>query len=208
MMITWLLYDDHMTCVWYHMTSIIIWIQVSMLAPAINPLWSKLILMNFPCIHNKQLIDKATTKNNNNNKRQQQQQKNQNHSLSLSILTKREELSFLTVFAFPNASRIGLACSSWDSSSPWAWERPAFEERDTLGRRTIFFPPLAWWEAPATWARYWMTFLVFSVFPAPDSPLEMEGQKKRVKNFFFYYSFFIGGGGGGRGSLVISPFNL
>ena len=23
----------------------------------------------------------------------------------------------------------------------------------------------------ATWARYWMTFLVFSVFPAPDSPL-------------------------------------
>lgn len=24
----------------------------------------------------------------------------------------------------------------------------------------------------ATWARYWMTFLVFSVFPAPDSPLQ------------------------------------
>lgn len=24
----------------------------------------------------------------------------------------------------------------------------------------------------ATWARYWMTFLVFSVFPAPDSPLK------------------------------------
>lgn len=23
----------------------------------------------------------------------------------------------------------------------------------------------------ATWARYWMTFLVFSVLPAPDSPL-------------------------------------
>lgn len=23
----------------------------------------------------------------------------------------------------------------------------------------------------ATWARYWMTFFVFSVFPAPDSPL-------------------------------------
>lgn len=26
----------------------------------------------------------------------------------------------------------------------------------------------------ATWARYWMTFLVFSVFPAPDSPLWRE----------------------------------
>lgn len=24
----------------------------------------------------------------------------------------------------------------------------------------------------ATWARYWMTFFVFSVLPAPDSPLE------------------------------------
>lgn len=23
----------------------------------------------------------------------------------------------------------------------------------------------------ATWARYWMTFFVFSVFPAPDSPV-------------------------------------
>ncbi len=24
----------------------------------------------------------------------------------------------------------------------------------------------------ATYARYWITFLVFSVFPAPDSPLK------------------------------------
>lgn len=24
----------------------------------------------------------------------------------------------------------------------------------------------------ATWARYWMTFFVFSVLPAPDSPLK------------------------------------
>lgn len=32
----------------------------------------------------------------------------------------------------------------------------------------------------ATWARYWMTFLVFSVFPAPDSPLwgTQEGKQK------------------------------
>ena len=28
------------------------------------------------------------------------------------VLTKRDELSFLTVLALPNASRIGLACNS------------------------------------------------------------------------------------------------
>ena len=27
-------------------------------------------------------------------------------------------------------------------------------------------------------AKYWMTFLVFSVFPAPDSPLIFEGAKE------------------------------
>lgn len=31
----------------------------------------------------------------------------------------------------------------------------------------------------ATWARYWMTFLVFSVFPAPDSPLR--GRQREAK---------------------------
>jgi len=33
-------------------------------------------------------------------------------------LTNREELSFLMVLALPKASRMGLACSSWFSSSP------------------------------------------------------------------------------------------
>ncbi|KAH9417106.1 hypothetical protein DERP_015316 [Dermatophagoides pteronyssinus] len=33
-------------------------------------------------------------------------------------LTNRDELSFLTVLALPNASRIGLACKSCCSSSP------------------------------------------------------------------------------------------
>jgi len=33
-------------------------------------------------------------------------------------LTKREELSFLTVLALPKASRMGFACSSCCSSSP------------------------------------------------------------------------------------------
>ena len=80
----------------------------------------------------------------------------------------------MTVFAFPKASRMGLAWSSWASSSPWPWARPALEERETLARRTSFLPPAVWWEAPATVARYWMTFLVFSVLPAPDSPLQEE----------------------------------
>lgn len=35
-----------------------------------------------------------------------------------SLLTKREELSFLMVFAFPKASRMGFACRSCFSSSP------------------------------------------------------------------------------------------
>lgn len=34
----------------------------------------------------------------------------------------------------------------------------------------------AW--AGATWAKYWMTFFVFSVFPAPDSPLH--GREKKT----------------------------
>lgn len=33
-------------------------------------------------------------------------------------LTKRDELSFFTVLALPNASSIGLACKSCCSSSP------------------------------------------------------------------------------------------
>lgn len=36
----------------------------------------------------------------------------------------------------------------------------------------VSFLPL--WDE-ATTARYWMTFLVFSVFPAPDSPLQDMG---------------------------------
>ena len=35
------------------------------------------------------------------------------------LLTKREELSFFTVLAFPKASRIGLACKSCCSNSPY-----------------------------------------------------------------------------------------
>ena len=32
----------------------------------------------------------------------------------------------------------------------------------------------------ATWARYWMTFFVFSVLPAPDSPLQTKSVDKNM----------------------------
>lgn len=37
-------------------------------------------------------------------------------------LTKRDELSFLTVLAFPKASSSGLALMIWSSSVPWSRE--------------------------------------------------------------------------------------
>lgn len=70
-------------------------------------------------------------------------------------LPKRDELLLRTVWAFPNASRIGLAlricCERLENCRP-----PDFTPGDA---------------EVATVARYWMTFLVFSVLPAPDSPL-------------------------------------
>jgi hypothetical protein len=64
------------------------------------------------------------------------------------VLTNREELSFRTVLAFPNASRIGLASKIRASSC--SAPRELCEEREVS---------------------HWTTLLVFSVFPAPDSPL-------------------------------------
>lgn len=64
-------------------------------------------------------------------------------------LPKREELLLRTVCALPNASRMGLAWSICFSRVPKVFDEPS----------------------DATAARYWMTFFVFSVFPAPDSPL-------------------------------------
>ena len=70
-------------------------------------------------------------------------------------LPKREELLLRTVCAFPKASRIGFAlricCERLENCRP-----PDFTPGDA---------------EVATVARYWMTFLVFSVLPAPDSPL-------------------------------------
>lgn len=69
-------------------------------------------------------------------------------------LTKREELSLRTVLALPNASRTGLVCTTWSSREPFFWEVSS-----------AFLV-----EAP-TVAKYAITFFVFSVFPAPDSPV-------------------------------------
>lgn len=69
-------------------------------------------------------------------------------------LTKREELSLRTVLALPKASSTGLVCTTWSSREPFfSWVAASFLV-----------------EAP-TVAKYAITFFVFSVFPAPDSPL-------------------------------------
>ena len=47
-------------------------------------------------------------------------------------LTNLEELSFLTVFALPKASRMGFACSSCFSSSPWWKETNQSSKLKTL----------------------------------------------------------------------------
>ena len=63
--------------------------------------------------------------------------------------TKREELSFLTVCAFPNDSKIGFVHKIFFSNWPICTS------------------------LDVTQVKYWMTFFVFSVFPAPDSPLHL-----------------------------------
>lgn len=68
---------------------------------------------------------------------------------------KRDELLLRTVWAFPKASRIGLALKICC-------------ERLENCRTPDFIPGESEF---ATAARYWMTFFVFSVLPAPDSPL-------------------------------------
>lgn len=68
----------------------------------------------------------------------------------LTYLPKRLELLFLTVFAFPNASNIGLHLKIFSSigiESPKFW--PLWSLREV---------------------KYYIENFAFSVFPAPDSP--------------------------------------
>ena len=71
----------------------------------------------------------------------------------------REELLFLTVCALPKASRMGFALNICCDKADNCFDPERGAER-TYGVSEV-----------ATAARYWMTFLVFSVLPAPDSPL-------------------------------------
>ena len=120
------------------------------------------------------------------------------------ILTNLEELSFLMVFALPKASRAGLHWMIWSSRDPWR-ETPisviiAFmmmlcnvyhTQYSTCFSFTTFLSLVSFFAPPAaTLAKYWMTLFVFTVFPAPDSPLTKKG-----KEFSFYviisYQHFI-----------------
>jgi hypothetical protein len=112
-------------------------------------------------------------------------------------LTNLDELLFRTVCALPNASKIGLACKIWFSNLPnflappapvpdVPWSAPdgpfvlttgcasSIEESDPDGGREVC-------DSAAMAVRYWMTFFVFSVLPAPDSPLRVaRSQSARV----------------------------
>lgn len=65
----------------------------------------------------------------------------------------------------------------------WEFKCDVFETRaEERRRKTVGSGALTgmlWSLRPlceeATWARYWMTFFVFSVLPAPDSPLKSYG---------------------------------
>ena len=109
------------------------------------------------------------------------------------------------VLALPKASRAGLAWMIWSSRVPCHWymsetllKHPlnmlngcvwrmhkhststVCESRKWL--KTLFwaawsfFPPDA-----AMLAKYWMTLFVFTVFPAPDSPLETHNTASGLK---------------------------
>lgn len=101
---------------------------MSMLAPAMNPLESKLMRMNLPChimaqahhitLRRKQFIEKSGSRIGfesfriGSERRENGQYKRMQKLRQKLWRTKRDELSFFTVLALPNASRIGLACRS------------------------------------------------------------------------------------------------
>jgi hypothetical protein len=99
-------------------------------------------------------------------------------------LTKREELSLRVVLALPNDSSTGLVWTIWSSRETYTNIHDNIISGISLGinltpvgchktcfNRTFFSAVLA---AAPTCAKYAMTFFVFSVFPAPDSPLQQD----------------------------------
>ena len=106
-------------------------------------------------------------------------------------LTKRDELSFLTVLALPKASSRGLALMIWSSRVPCRetqeqcshvglLEHPFRHDSDMPIRPTCNLPGSSFFFSPVTAivAKYWMTRFVFTVFPAPDSPLSNKNQRR------------------------------
>ena len=91
-------------------------------------------------------------------------------------MPKRDEFSFLNVFAFPKASRIGLLSSTLRSMLGREPDDEAEEETGMVdppgetGEGSCNRAPEAVFGRPRV-ARYCMMNLVVSVFPAPDSPL-------------------------------------
>lgn len=63
-----------------------------------------------------------------------------------SKLTNLEELSFFMVLAFPKASRMGLACRSCFSSSPWFQQQ--YKEKSLLNTN-------GWWSLSAVGGDWW-----------------------------------------------------
>lgn len=105
-------------------------------------------------------------------------------------LTNLDELLLRIVWAFPKASRMGLASRICLSSMPRPEGPPSTRFRLDPERMTERVDVERWRkggavaaseeeeagagtrDSVAMAARYWITFLVFSVFPAPDSPLQ------------------------------------
>lgn len=90
---------------------------MSILAPTMYPVTSKFSLMNFPC------KARETTSSCRDRRGGRAARPPPRYPRLENRLTKREELSFLMVLAFPKASRMGLACSSCFSSSPYGPKR-------------------------------------------------------------------------------------
>lgn len=88
-------------------------------------------------------------------------------------LPKRDELSLRTVFALPKASNTGFVWTTWSSRLPPYVRMVNQTELNHSLIRTFFsfFSSPGFFAAAPTFAKYAITFFVFSVFPAPDSPL-------------------------------------
>lgn len=73
---------------------------------------------------------------------------------------------------FTGVKQLGVKWDEWDKQ--WGLK---VQMQVSAGRLTWSF--LVLWEE-AMWARYWMTFFVFSVLPAPDSPLQRQTGKNKI----------------------------